>query len=79
MIAAIESNEWQPAQLGVIVRDGIVHLSGIITDERFRKAIIVAAENVAGVKLVHDHIYLFDAMSGISFNSPEDEEWAKAG
>jgi CBS domain-containing protein len=79
VIAAIESNEWQPAQLGVIVRDGIVHLSGIITDERFRKAIIVAAENVAGVKLVHDHIYLFDAMSGISFNSPEDEEWAKAG
>ena len=77
MIASIEKNEWQPMQLGVIVRDGIVHLSGMITDERFRQAVIVAAENVAGVKLVHDHLYLFDAMSGLSFRSPEDEEWAK--
>ena len=79
MIPSIEKNEWQPVQLGVIVRDGIVHLSGIITDERVRQAIIVAAETVAGVKLVHDHLYLFDAMSGLSFRSPEDEGWARAG
>ena len=50
----------------------------MITDERFRQAAIVAAENVAGVKLVHDHLYVFDAMSGLSFRSPEDEEWARA-
>lgn len=79
VIASIEKNEWRPAQLNVTVRDGIVHLSGIIIDERFRQAAIVAAENVAGVKLVHDHLYLFDAMSGLSFRSPEDEGWAKAG
>ena len=79
VIAAIEKNEWKPAQLGVTVRDAIVHLSGIITDERFRKATVVAAENVSGVKLVHDHLYFFDAMSGLSFRSPEDEGWAKAG
>jgi CBS domain-containing protein len=79
VIAAIEKGEWQPLRLSVIVRNGIAHLSGIITDERFRKAIIVAAENVSGVRLVHDHIYLFDAMSGLSFRSPEDEEWAKIG
>ena len=79
VITSIEKNEWQPVQLGVTVRDGIVHLSGMITDERFRQATIVAAENVAGVKLVHDHLYLFDAMSGLSFRSPEDEDWAKTG
>lgn len=79
VIAAIEKNEWQPAQLGVTVRDGIVHLSGMITDERSRQATIVAAENVAGVKLVHDHLHLFDAMSGLWFRSPEDEGWAKGG
>jgi CBS domain-containing protein len=79
VIGSIEKNEWQPAQLGVVVRDGIVHLSGIITDERVRQAIIVAAENVSGVKLVRDHLYLFDALSGLSFRSPEDEGWAKAG
>lgn len=79
VIASIEDNDWRPAQLGVTVRDGIVHLSGIITDEQFRQNAIVAAENVSGVKLVHDHLYLFDAMSGLSFRSPEDEEWAKTG
>jgi CBS domain-containing protein len=79
VIAAIEENDWQPARLGVTVRDGIVHLSGMITDERFRQAAIVAAENVSGVKLVHDHLYLFDETSGLSFKSPEDEGWAKTG
>ena len=57
VVASIEKNDWQPMQLGVTVRDGIVHLTGMITDERFRQAAIVAAENVAGVKLVHDHLY----------------------
>jgi len=79
VIEAIENSEWQPLRLSVIVRDGVAHLSGVITDERFRKAIIVAAENVSGVRLVHDHICLFDAISGLSFRSPEDEEWAKTG
>ena len=79
VIAAIQKNEWAPMQLGVIVRDGIVHVSGIISDEDVRPAIIVAAENVPGVRLVHDHLSWFDAMSGISFRSPEDEEWAKVG
>jgi BON domain len=79
VIASIEKNDWQPVQLGVTVRDGIVHLGGIIMDERFRQATIVAAENVSGVKLVHDHLYILDAMSGLSFGSPEDEGWAKAG
>jgi CBS domain-containing protein len=64
VIASIEKNEWHPMQLGVTVRDGIVHLSGMITDERSRQATIVAAENVSGVKLVHDDLYFFDAMSG---------------
>jgi CBS domain-containing protein len=77
VVAAIQTNDWAPMQLGVIVRDGIVHISGIISDEDYRQAIIVAAENVAGVRLVHDHLSWFDAMSGISFRSPEDEEWAK--
>lgn len=79
VIASIEKNDWRPVQLGVTVRDGIVHLSGIIADECYRRAAIVAAENVTGVKLVHDHLYLVDTISGLSFRSPEDEEWAKTG
>ena len=60
VIATIENNGWRPLQFGATVRDGIVHLSGIIADERYRRAAIVAAENVSGVKLVHDHLYLVD-------------------
>ena len=67
VIASIEKNDWRPMQLGITVRDGIVHLSGMITDERFRQAAIVAAENESGVKLVHDRLFLFDTTSGLSF------------
>src|SRR6185295_3196818 len=56
IIAAIEKNDWSPFGLNVIVRDGIVHLNGVITDGHARKAAIVAAETVAGVKQVHDHL-----------------------
>ena len=62
-----------------MVRDGIAHLSGVITEERSRQATIVAAENVVGVKKVHDHLCWVDAMSGMYLESPEDTEMAKAG
>ena len=63
--------------LSVVVRDGIVHLGGIITDERSRQAAIVCAENIAGVKKVHDHLCWVDPMSGLYFIAPEDEESRK--
>ncbi|MEO6781419.1 MAG: CBS domain-containing protein [Bradyrhizobium sp.] len=78
IIDALDKKDWCPLGLNVIVRDGIVHLSGVITEERSRQATIVAAENVAGVKKVHDHLCWVDTMSGIYLNSPEDESLAKA-
>jgi CBS domain-containing protein len=77
IIDAIEKNDWCPFGLSVIVRDGIVHLSGVITEERARQAAVVAAENIEGVKIVHDHL-CWETMSGMYLNSPDDEEWAKA-
>jgi osmotically-inducible protein OsmY len=79
LIDPLEKNDWCPFGLSVIVRDGIVHLSGVITDERSRQATIVAAENVTGVKRVHGHLCWVDTMSGMYLNSPEDEDMAKAG
>lgn len=79
VIAAIEKNDWSPYGLNVIVRDGIVHLSGVITDESSRQAAMVAAENVAGVSKVHDHLCWVDTMSGMYLESAEDVEMAKAG
>jgi osmotically-inducible protein OsmY len=78
VIAAIDKNDWSPFGLNVIVRDGIVHLSGMITDERSRQASVVAAQNVAGVIKVHDHLCWVDTMSGMYLKSPEDVEMAKA-
>ena len=79
VMAAVDKNDWSPFGLNVIVRDGIVHLSGVITEERSRQAAIVAAENVAGVKKVHDHLCWVDTMSGMYLESSEDTEMAKAG
>ena len=79
IIDEIEKNDWCPYGLGVIVRDGIVHLSGTITEEASRQAAVVAAENVAGVVKVHDHLCWVDTLSGYYLNSAEDEELAKAG
>jgi CBS domain-containing protein len=78
VIDAIEKNDWCPFGLSVIVRGGIVHLSGVITEERSRKAAVVAAENVTGVVKVHDHLCWVDTMSGMYLNSPEDDNLAKA-
>ena len=78
IIDALAKNDWCPFGLSVVVRDGIVHLSGVITEERSRQAAVVAAENVTGVVKVHDHLCWVDTMSGMYLNSPEDEGLAKA-
>ena len=78
VIDAMEKNDWCPFGLSVIVKDGIVHLSGVITEERSRQAAVVAAETVEGVKEVHDHLCWVDTMSGMYLNSPEDDDLAKA-
>jgi CBS domain-containing protein len=79
IIQALEKNDWSPFGLNVIVRDGIVHLSGFIIEERSRQAAMVAVRNVAGVKQVHDHLCWVDTMSGTYLKSPEDIEMEKAG
>ncbi|SIO66463.1 BON domain-containing protein [Bradyrhizobium erythrophlei] len=78
IVDTLQKNDWCPFGLNVVVRDGIVHLSGVITEERSRQASIVGAENVAGVKKVHDHLCWVDTMSGMYLESPEDTNMAKA-
>jgi len=79
VIDTMAKQDWCPFGLSVVVRDGIVHLSGVITEERSRQAAIVAAESVTGVKKVHDHLCWVDTMSGMYLNSPEDDGYAKTG
>jgi hypothetical protein len=44
-----------------------------ITEERQRQALIAAAENVPGVKAVHDRLCWIDAMSGVLTDQPSEE------
>ena len=54
--AAIRQAPWRPCRLNVTVRDGIVSLDGVIGKESVRKAAIVAAENVGGMRRGQDHL-----------------------
>ncbi len=77
IMAEYAKQPWAP-HVNVVVRDGVVSLWGVITDERERRAFVVAAENVPGVKRVHDHLAWVDPMSGaMILLSEEDEARAK--
>jgi CBS-domain-containing membrane protein len=74
LLAEFDKQKWAPAAaLNVVVRDGVVELWGTITDERERQALIVAAENVGGVKAVRDHLAWVEPNSGMVIYSPGDE------
>lgn len=77
IMTELNSQSWRP-EIDITVRNGIVELWGAITDDRQRQAIIVAAENVLGVKRVHDHLVWIEPMSGIFLQSEEDEKKAQA-
>jgi CBS domain-containing protein len=77
ILAECNKQSWAPA-VNVIVRNGVVELWGAIMDERERQALIVVAENVAGVKSVRDHLVWVEPMSGMAVLSEEDEARAKA-
>lgn len=62
----------------VNVKDGAVELSGAIFDERERRAIHVAAENVQGVKSVSDEIVWIEPMSGMIILPTEPQTAGKA-
>jgi CBS domain-containing protein len=72
-----KKKSWAP-MTNVVVRNGVVALWGAITDERERQALIVASENIPGVKAVHDHLVWIEPTSGFVIQSEEDEARAKA-
>ena len=74
LLADLSSQKWAPVgALNVVVKDGVVELWGTITDERERQALIVAAENVPGVKAVRDHLAWVEPTSGMVFYAPGEE------
>jgi osmotically-inducible protein OsmY len=72
ILAAIVKHDWAP-HINVIVKNGIAELYGVVTDDRERQGLIVAAENVSGVKQVRDHLVWVEPISGMAFPSAEDD------
>lgn len=71
ILAEIDRNPWGPrASVRVEVRNGEVHLSGVLIDERTRDALKVLAENVPGVVRVHDHVTSVEPLSGFVIEAP---------
>jgi len=82
LLGEFNKQSWAPVgALDIVVRDGVVDLWGSITDERERQALIVAAENIPGVKGVKDNLAWIDTTSGMVFLPPEKTSQAlpKAG
>jgi len=75
IMAELDKQNWAPgATLDVVVRDGVVELFGVITDERQRDAIKVACENTTGVQSVKDHLCWIDPVSGVALEAPDMTE-----
>jgi CBS domain-containing protein len=73
ILAELREQRWAPLYgIDVIVRGGIAHLHGTILDDRQRGALIVAVENVPGVKKVHDHLAFIDPGSGMFVYQPDE-------
>ena len=71
--AELEKQPWAPINtLDIVVRKGVVHLWGVLLDERQREALYVVVENTSGVKGIEDHLVWVEPMSGIAIPMPED-------
>ena len=57
-LAEVRKQPWAawPVEVEVVVSDGVVHLWGVAPNEAKRQAMRVAAENIAGVRGVEDHM-----------------------
>ncbi len=73
--AEINRQRWVPrAAIRIAVSNGTVELTGSITDERERAALLVLCENVAGVKGVVDHLAWVDPLSGMAIEPPDEDK-----
>jgi CBS domain-containing protein len=72
ILADIKKAEWAPtATIDFDVAAGVATLSGTIFDDRERAALKVLAENVAGVRAVHDELVWVEPNSGLAIG-PEN-------
>jgi len=64
LLGELKKQPWAPVMIDAVVTDGRLKLVGTIFDDRQRKAIRVAAENIPGVKSIEDQLVWIEPMSG---------------
>ncbi|MGO4338487.1 CBS domain-containing protein [Labrys sp. KB_33_2] len=76
--AELEAQPWAPAgSIRMEVHNGVVELSGAITDENQRNAVRIIAENTPGVQSVRDNLLWIEPMTGIVLTSSETSDGTK--
>ncbi len=71
LLAHLHEQRWAPTEsIHVRVTEGVVTLSGVVTDERQRQALCIAAENIPGVKRIEDELSLVLTGTGMVGNPP---------
>jgi CBS domain-containing protein len=57
LLAELKAQKWaEVSSANVIVKDGVVHLWSSYLSEQEKRALVVAAENIPGVRRVEDHM-----------------------
>jgi CBS domain-containing protein len=57
LLAELKAQRWaEVSPANVTVKDGVVHLWSFYLSEREKRALVVAAENIPGVRRVEDHM-----------------------
>jgi len=69
VLREISAQPWAGSFLhnNVIVEDGVVSLWGFVSNEEQRKALLVAAHNIPGVRDVEDHLEYHMFAAGLNF------------
>jgi CBS domain-containing protein len=71
LMAELEKQPWAPVGgIDIAVNNGVVRLSGLVSDDRQRQALCVAAENIAGVKRVEDELAWLVPGTGVLGTAP---------
>jgi CBS domain-containing protein len=75
----VDAQRWlTPCGIDAEVRDGVIELHGLITDERLRSAARVIAEGTKGARSVRDHLICIEPISSTIISMGSDSVRAVA-
>lgn len=79
LVAEFEEQSWAPPTApNFVVRNGVVHIWGLVTSDDQRAALRVMAENIPGVREVRDHLVWIEPYSGMVVEPIEEEGQSEA-